>query len=90
MSEQYRLMIYFAVATFHFYRNDIIPLEVGERYGVFAEKNKAVIKRVCDEALTLFQYELSDEQIGRAVKAYTAEPRPLATTEPADLASINS
>jgi hypothetical protein len=72
-SDQYHLMIYFAVATLHFYRKDIVPIKEGEVYGVFAKKNKGVLKRVSDEALSLFNYELSHEQIGRAVKSYCAE-----------------
>lgn len=77
MSEQYRLMIYFAVATMYFYRKDIVSIEDGETLGSFAEKNKLLIDKVISEAKTYFNYELSSEQIGKAIKAYLAEPAPL-------------
>lgn len=68
-------MIYFAVATLHFYRKDIIPLEEGANLGSFAENNKDIIKRVIEESLSLFNYELSHEQIGKAIGAYVASPQ---------------
>ncbi len=70
LSDQYKLMVYFAVATLHFYRADIVAVRGPKTAGEFAERNKDVIKRVCDEALNLFNYELSHEQVGRAVIAY--------------------
>lgn len=85
MTKQYRLMIYFAVATFHFYREDIIPLEEGEQLGVFLKKNKDVVARVLLEAQRLFQYELSYRQIGTAIQAYTAPGKSVADTEAATL-----
>jgi hypothetical protein len=72
-SEKYRLMIMFAVATMHFYRNDITVVE-GENLGEFAERNKAVMSRVFDEALNTFNYELSHRQIGQAIQAYLCPP----------------
>lgn len=79
--DNHKLMIYAAVATMHFYRKDIIPLREGEQYGVFAEKNAAVIQRVFDEVLHKFNYELSHMQIGTAIKAYTAESFSVEETE---------
>jgi hypothetical protein len=77
MSEQYRLMIMFAVATMHFYRDDISIVQ-GETLGEFAERNKPVIDRVFEEALN-FGYEISHAQIGQAIKAYLCPPSSLAT-----------
>jgi hypothetical protein len=88
MSPQYRLMSYFAVATMHFYRKDIVALEPGETLGSFADKNKKVIDRVIQEAKNLFNYELSHEQVGRAIEVYvipgqSVSDHPPATLEPA-------
>lgn len=75
MTDQYKLMIYFAVATLYFYRKDIVPCKEGQTLGVFADNNSAIIQKVKDEAISLFNYELSDEQIGRTLKAFCAEPQ---------------
>ena len=85
MSKEYRLMIYFVVTTLYFYRQDI-------KYGVsvqtFREMNAEVIKRVCDESLSLFDYKLYPEQIDRGIKAYLTSAmyyQSLKTTEIATL-----
>jgi hypothetical protein len=83
-SRDYRFAIYAAVATFYFYRKDVIPMVEGETYGTWAEKNKKVVDRVFEEILNLFSYELSHEQMGRAIQAFCAEgqsvdDRPAAT-----------
>ena len=80
-SERYRMMIYFAVATFHFYRKEIVSCAEGETLGDFAEKNKDIVKRVVDEARSLFKYELSHEQIGTAIGAYLAPAQAVSKTE---------
>lgn len=68
----YQVMIHFAVATLHFYRKDIVPLNEGETLDVFVEKNRDVLTRVFDEGLMLYNYEMSRNQIQTAVRAYTA------------------
>ena len=72
MSEKYRLMVYFALATLYIYRKDIFPVNKINEKGInlFREKNRTVLKRVCDEAKNLFGYELSSGQIERAIAAY--------------------
>lgn len=73
LSNKYRAMIYFAVATMHFYREDLAAPPAGgiiEDYEDFAKNNSDVMKRVFDEALRYFHYELSHEQMSRAVRAY--------------------
>ena len=84
MSTTYRAMIYAAVATMHFYRKDIVDINPGEVYGVFHEKNQKVMRRVLEELLNLFNYQLSSEQLGKAIKAYlhesqSVDERPAAT-----------
>lgn len=74
MSNQYKLMIYFAVATLHYYRGMLTPGEDGELAGEWAAKNQAVLDQVVKEAKDLFDYELSHAQIGSAVLAYRANP----------------
>lgn len=81
MSEQYRLMVYFAVATLHLYRADIVVVRGAQTAEEFAERNKDVIKQVLDEALSLFNYELSHEQVGRAVIAYMAPRQSITDTK---------
>jgi hypothetical protein len=75
----YRAAIYFAVATMHFYRDAIQPLSAGQTLGDFAAANEPVIKCVRDEAMRYIRYELSHEQIGRAIQAYLAPSVPLPT-----------
>lgn len=71
---KYRAMIYFGVATLHFYRDDILPLTPQQTLGDFADGNAALISRVCQEAIKYMKYELSHEQIGRIIAAYLAGP----------------
>ncbi len=85
MSEQYRLMIYFAVATLHLYRAGIVVVRGRQTPVDFATRNKDVIKRVCDEALNLFGYELSQEQVDRAIVAYLAPGQSVAGAKAAIL-----
>lgn len=85
MTDQYRLMIYFAVATLHFYRADIVAVEGSQTPKEFADRNKDVLKRVEDEALNLFRYELSSEQMGRAICAFLAPGQSVTETEPATM-----
>lgn len=80
MSPQYSLMIYFAVASFHFYRDEIRP--AGSTLGDWAEQNKQVIDRVVKEAREMFNYELSHQQIGQAVAAYLCSPSRLQPAAP--------
>lgn len=68
-SERYKLMIYFAHSTLVFYSKSILceaPMSVVD----FKEKHPEVIQRVFDEALSTFNYELSFEQMNKAVAAY--------------------
>jgi hypothetical protein len=60
-SGQYRLMIYFALSTMFLYNKTIhhtkemTPEE-------FYKENEDVMKRVCEEAENIFEYELSYNQ----------------------------
>ncbi len=67
-------MVYFAVATLHFYRADIIPILLSETLGDFADRNKSVLDQICKEAIEYFGYELSHDQIGKAIEAYLCDP----------------
>lgn len=65
----YRAMIYFAHSTMVMYQKTIVShaeMSVGE----FREKNEDVLKRVFDEGLSIFSYELSHEQMNRAIYVY--------------------
>jgi len=85
MSAMYKLMIYFAVATLHLYRDDIIPPKEGEEFSIILKKNKTVLTRVCEEAENLFRYELSQEQMRRAVIAYLTKSQSVKDSEAAKL-----
>lgn len=82
---QYRLMIYFAIGTLHLYRTDLVVMHGMQTPESFAQCNEAVLKRVRDEALTLFGYKLSSEQVGRAIIAYIAPGQSAMLTAPATL-----
>lgn len=72
MTDKYRLMIYFAVATLHLYRKSIeVPLP-GDTVEVFIKRNADVNERVVIEAKNLFAYELSDAQMMRAWASWLA------------------
>lgn len=81
----YSLMIYVAVATFHFYRDEISNTEPGETLGAWAEKNKQVRNRVFTEILEVFNYELSDHQMGIAISAYLCPSARIEVTGPATI-----
>jgi hypothetical protein len=85
MSEKYRLMTYFAVATLHFYRADIVAVRGPQTVEQFVERNEDIIKRVCDEAVSLFNYELSIAQVGHAVMAYLTPGQSVANTKVATI-----
>jgi hypothetical protein len=85
MSSRYRLMMYFVVATFHLYRDDIVPLKKGESAQVFRQKNAKIIDRVFREALNLFNYELSVTQMDLAIVSYCEKAKPITGTRPSRL-----
>lgn len=65
MTNQYKLMIYFAHSTLVMYSGSIYSrkkMNVSE----FRKWNKEVIKTVFDEGLSIMNYELSYEQVSRA------------------------
>lgn len=65
--EKYRLMIYFAHSTMVMYSKTIIDCK---NIKEFKEKNKDIIQRVCDEAISIMNYELSSNQINTAIAVY--------------------
>lgn len=69
LSDRYKLMIYFAHSTFVIYEKTIISEPTTTVWG-FREKNGDVIKRVFDEGISIFNYELSYEQMSRAIEVY--------------------
>lgn len=80
MSETYRMMIYFAVATMHLYRDDISS-ERTDLSG-FKRINQDVILRVIQEARGTFGYELSAGQMHRAIGAYLAPSQSISSSKP--------
>lgn len=69
LSETYRLMIYFAHSTLCIYQKTIV-CEQSMSINDFRNRNEAVVKRVFDEAKSIFAYELSYEQMSRAINVY--------------------
>lgn len=85
MPESYRLMVYFAVATLHLYRKSLKPYQFGETIEEFARRNVDVHERVMIEAMNLFGYELSHEQMRRAFASYLAPGQSVEDFGPATL-----
>lgn len=69
LSEMYRLMIYFAHSTLMIYSKGI-NCNPSMSVNDFRNANEVVIKRVFDEAKSIFNYELSYEQMSRAIHVY--------------------
>jgi len=65
----YRLMIYFAHSTMIMYEKDIVSYKEMTA-GEFYKKNDELMTRICQEALNIMNYELSDWQIGKACVVY--------------------
>lgn len=86
MSPQDRKMVYFAIATLYLYRCSIAAVRGPQTVPEFIARNELVIKRVRDEAISLFGYELSQEQIGRAIFAYLAPGQRVENTAVATVA----
>ena len=68
-SDKYKLMIYFAHSTLVIYSKSIV-CDSKTTVEEFKAQNKDVIKRVFDEGLSIFNYELSAEQMDRAIIVY--------------------
>lgn len=69
MDNQYKLMIYFAHSTFVMYEKSIHSypeMTVSQ----FRQVNEDVCQRVFDEGLSIMNYELSYEQVSRAIAVY--------------------
>ena len=79
MSALYRSMIYAAVATMYFYRDDVAEVSTsGSTQGaidVFRDKNRKIVERVFEEIGNLFDYELSWHQMDTAIVAYLMTAR---------------
>jgi len=68
-SQIYRMMIYFAHSTIIIYGKTIIDkkeMTIKE----FREQNKEVVQRIFDEGLSIFNYELSYDQVSKAIAVY--------------------
>ena len=80
LGKKYRAMIYATVGTIHFYRKDYVPYIEGDNYGTMVEKNKILVGRLREEIKNVFDYELSDLQVAKALDAYGAEGQSIADT----------
>ncbi len=78
------LMCYFVVATLHLYRESIAAVRGPQTYEEFQERNPALIEHVRNAALERFNYELTQDQMDRAVLAYVAPGMslPIPTAKP--------
>lgn len=88
-SEMYRLMIYFAHSTLNIY-SKTINCKLSMSINDFRNANDSIIRRVFDEAKSIFNYELSYEQMTRAINVYfTTEFNPSSLeTETFDVESL--
>jgi hypothetical protein len=69
LSEMYRLMIYFAHSTLCIY-SKTINCKQSMSINDFINSNEAVCKRVFKEAKSIFNYELSYDQMNCAINVY--------------------
>jgi hypothetical protein len=69
LNEMNKLMIYFAHSTLCIY-SKTIKCEHSMSINDFRNQNETIIKRVYEEAKSIFNYELSSEQISKATHAY--------------------
>lgn len=69
MSDDYYKVIYAATATIHLYSKNVI-VNPGMTIGQFMETYANLCRRVSDEILSIFQYELSANQLEKAVYLY--------------------
>ena len=82
MSNTYTQMIYVAVTTFYLYSKNI-QVEQGMTVKQFRDKYKGLCKRVVDEVSSIYQYQLSGEQMNCAIYAYmygAIDPKDVETT----------
>ncbi len=81
MSEKYKLMIYFAVTTMLIYKKDTV-LESDMSPYSFYKKNPELMKRVFEEGVNIYNYEMSHNQIMKACYIYlSAEYNPTSVHE---------
>ena len=69
MSDKYKLMVYFAHSTMVLY-SKTIKSHKKMTAGEFVDKNPEIMQRVYDEGISIMHYELSELQMGMAVKFY--------------------
>lgn len=69
MSAKYRLMIYFFHSTLVMYEKDIKSGDIMSPL-IFRAMNQKVVDRVCEEAVNIFEYELSYEQVMKGCHTY--------------------
>ena len=72
MSEQYKLyklMIYFAVSTMHMNQKDV-KISKEMTIDEFSNANKEMISLVLAEAISIFHYELSYNQLHTAIQVF--------------------
>lgn len=75
-SIKYRLMMYFAHATFTMYER-AIKSHANMSIAEFQSKNSKVIAQVCQEGMEYMEYELSSNQVELAIVTYlSAKYRP--------------
>lgn len=67
----YRLLIYFTVATLHFYRQQIKPAPTVDK---FKELNHDILLQVCAEANHYFGVTLTERQVTLGVQAFLQPP----------------
>ena len=87
-SQMYRLMIYFAHSTLVMYSGSIKINKDSMSISEFRNANADVLKRVTAEALSIMNYELSYNQMEKAIAVYlqsTYNPQRIEDTEVAVL-----
>ena len=81
MIKKRQIMLYFTVASFHFYRKVLVLPERDVEYFSFLESNKHVLEKIQGDANTLFGCELDCDHICDAVTVYLSSAPTTRDTE---------
>lgn len=77
MTEKYKLMLYFTIASLHLYRDCIGPPQEEETVETFMQNNKELLHRITVDAYRLFYWDMTLGQLQVAVMFYLQPSRTL-------------
>lgn len=69
-NDRRRLFVCFGAAVLHHYRNNIVAVRGQETVGGFRLRNPALVRKMCDEALRVFNFQLDWMDVDSAIELY--------------------